>query len=192
MASYSTEFKKKVVKEYKTTDKSISDVAEEFDVNQSSVSNWHRDDRFQPDENNVTDSNDESDSLQPSGGLESQPDDGKADTKEDEENEPEISDSSDDSGESSDSNAGVIVDKVQPQEQDTRKNKDESGPESEDENDGWMELDYNSGKQVKTILETTDLSEPRQAQKLLKAFKTGEADDIPQFDEIRVSDGELR
>jgi hypothetical protein len=92
----------------------------------------------------------------------------------------------------SSSNAGVIVDQVKPDEKDTRKNKDESEPEENDDSSDWVELDYNDGKQVKTILETTDVSEPRDAQKLLKAFKTGEADDIPKFSEIRLSDGELR
>ena len=139
-------------------------------------------------ENDVTDPEGSDVVKTPSGKSEQEPDEGTDGT----EPEKETDKGTDDSGKSSDSNAGVIVDKVQPQEKDTRKNKDESEPESEDENDDWVELDYNSGKQVKTILETTDLNEPRQAQKLLKAFKTGETDDIPKFDEIRLSDGELR
>ena len=133
-------------------------------------------------ENDVTDSDESENSGE-----------GKADTTGDEDNDPEISDSSDDpENNESDSNAGVIVDKVKPQEKDTRKNKDESEPDQSEDQDDWVELDYNSGKQVKTIMETTDISKPRDAQKLLKAFKTGNQEDIPQFDEIRLSDGELR
>ena len=103
-------------------------------------------------------------------------------------------DQSNESDDETDSNAGVIVDQVKPQEKDTRKNPDQESEtdQEKDSEDEWVELDYNSGKQVKTILETTDLSELRQAQKLLKAFKTGQKDDIPKFDEIRLSDGELR
>jgi len=144
---------------------------------------WQCPEKPDEDENNVNESEtDESESVDQDHDTNDDPDPPQPDT-----------DQSNQSDDGSDSNASVIVDQVKPQEKDTRKNKDESEPqESEDENDDWVEIDYNSGKQVKTIMETTDLSEPRQAQKLLKGFKTGNVEDIPKFSEISLSDGELR
>lgn len=86
--------------------------------------------------------------------------------------------------------SGVIVDDVKPVEKDSRKNPEQQ--DNQNDQDEWVEIDHKSGQQVKTMIKTTDLSNPKDAVRMLKAFETGNQEDIPQFDEIRLSDGELR
>lgn len=190
--AYSEKFKKKVVKEYRNSGKSQKELCDEYDIGSpGTIKRWrdkYPEETDEPEENNISESDQDSDERDPEPEPESE--DGKSDATGAEENGPEISDSSDESENGSDS--GVVVDDVDPQEKDTRKNPDQGSQGGGSSEDNWVELDYNSGKQVKTILKTTDVSDPKSAQKLLKAFKTGNQDDIPEFDEIRLSDGELR
>lgn len=173
--AYSQKFKKKVVKEYRETGKSQKQLCDEYDIGSpGTIKRWrdkYPEETGEPEENNISESSQDSDERDP----------------EPETSEPESTQDDDGSDVS-----GVTVDDVDPQEKDTRKNPDQGSEGGGSDEDEWVELNYNSGKQVKCIIRTTDVSDPKQAQKLIKAFKTGNQDDIPEFDEIRLSDGELR